>query len=147
MADEKPKYDDTEALHLLADYATRNKGFADEEDRAANDLRRALLALDGRAGFQVQTAQQKDGSIILHLSTAKRAKIEVGYGAAQVQSLEPRGQGVMVKLHYNPATKLLEGEDDDDFLTPEPGKPRKRKRSGLAAVVKAALEAMEAAKG
>src|SRR4051812_22257265 len=126
MADEKPKYDDTEALHLLAEYARRNKQFTDEEERASLELRRALLALDGRAGFQVQTAQQQDGSIILRLSPAKRAKIQIDGGAVHVQSLDPSGEARMVKIHYNPATKLLEGDEDDDFLTPEPGKPRKR---------------------
>ena len=59
MADDKTKYDDTEALHLLADYASRNRTFEEEQTRAGDDLRRALLALDGKAGFRVEPSQQQ----------------------------------------------------------------------------------------
>jgi hypothetical protein len=140
------EYDATEALHLLAEYAGRHRSFDKEMEKAGEALRKALLELHDKAGCRIESTSDGEG-ITLHLSQSRRAKVMVAHGFVQVQALEPPGSPVTIKLHYNPATKLLEGEEDDTFVTPGPGEPKSRKRSALAAVVKAALDAMDSAKG
>ncbi len=142
QAEAEPKYDETEALHLLGQYAAKHKSFAKDKERAAEELRRALLGMHERAGFLIKSTN--DGGIELHLTgQSRRVSVLLEEDTVQVQSVEPRGDPMKVKLHYNPATKLLEGEEDDGFLTPEPGKPKSRKRSAVAVVIQAALDAMD----
>lgn len=139
----KLKYDEHEASRLLSDAA--EEFVPDKQGRraAAFKLLQQLVDLCTRIGIRSQCPQYR---------LEKMAQIANDRGGAVAVLLEedgylyiteveptPRSKKIKVPLIYNRATKLLEGEDEDNTIVPRAGEPRP-KRSALAVVAEYALK-------
>jgi hypothetical protein len=147
MDNQTRKYDRTEAEVLIADVLRDDTKNHEAMDAAAKELLAELEAMNDFSGARIE---KKGAEVGIHVGTKLPGWVEYKEHSFVIRhddgKLDRRDkpQPQPLPLRFNPSTKTWEGEVDDAFFKPEPGKPG-AKRAALAVIIEAVLKSPRAA--
>lgn len=140
MATEQ-KYWDLGARRILADAVERNFDHIESRKEATRLLFKQFTELTKQYSLKVEIDKDNDDALCIHESHFKRAFIVIDVDGTLVLRRRNVAEKI-IPLHFNPITKMLEGDEADPDFVPVPGEiiPRRSALSVLALIASSILE-------